>query len=191
MITLSPPVDKAPFKRITLHSSGTTYFPNFESGGIVKVETEEEARELESENWSRDQASAKSAKFESDLLFKSFAAQRRRMPGVGGDFEQDRRHNDMQLAEFNVRIAGERIRVRRGDKAVTIAGIEVPTAELAPTVRRQLEIAGAKLDGASFDIDADLVDLQEARQAIAAAVVAVTQDQAFRDRLLISGTRTK
>jgi hypothetical protein len=188
MITLTPPEGKTPFKRITLHS-GTTYFPDFSKGGQVKISDEADAQELIAEGWLRDAASTKAARFDVDLLRKGMAAQLRRTPGVGESFEQDRKLNDMQLAEFNVQIGGERVRVRRGEHVIVVAGIEVPIGELAPQVRRELAIATARLDGASFDIDANLLGVQEARQAITAAIIAVMGDKAFRDRLIVSGTR--
>jgi hypothetical protein len=187
MITLLPPRNKALFKAIKLHS-GTTYHPDFSKGGQVKVATEEDARELESENWTRDAASAKSAKFDSDLLRKGMAAAVRRQPGVG-DIETTSRDNTMQMAEFNVTLGTEKIRVKRGDRVIVVAGIEIPLGELAPQVQREFAIATAKLDGASFDIDGDLVNLGEARRAIEAAIVAVMGDKAFRDRLITAGTR--
>ncbi len=188
MITLTPPEGKTPFKRITLHS-GTTYFPDFSKGGQVKISDEADAQELIAEGWLRDAASTKAARFDVDLLRKGMAAQLRRTPGVGESFEQDRKLNDMQLAEFNVQIGGERVRVRRGEHVIVVAGIEVPIGELAPQVRRELAIATARLDGASFDIDANLLGVQEARQAITTAIIAVMGDKAFRDRLIVSGTR--
>src|SRR6266403_1539145 len=186
MITLHPPADSAPFKRITLHSSGVTYFPK---GGCVKVAELSEADELLAEGWRMDAESAKASRFNADMLRKAATSQMRRAPGAGGDFEQDRQRNDMQLAEFTVRIGPERVRVKRGEKAIVIAGIEVPLGELAPIVRRQLEIATAKLDGASFDLDAELVGMSEARRAIEAAIVSVMASTPFRDRLIVAGTR--
>ncbi len=186
MITLHPPADSAPFKRITLHSSGVTYFPK---GGCVKVAELSEADELLAEGWRMDAESAKASRFNADMLRKAATSQMRRAPGAGGDFEQDRQRNDMQLAEFTVRIGPERVRVKRGEKAIVIAGIEIPLGELAPQVQRQFSIATGRLDGASFDLDSDLVNMTEARSAIEAAIVAVMADRAFRDRLVISGTR--
>ena len=79
MIVLSPPGDgRAPLKRITLHSSGTTIFPDFKNGGRVKVD-EEEARELEAEGWRRDTASRQAKAAASDLLRKGMNCQLRRM----------------------------------------------------------------------------------------------------------------
>ncbi len=127
MIVLSPPDDgRAPFKRITMHSSGVTYFPDFSKGGRVKVADKAEADELIAEGWRMDDESAKAARSGADLLRKAATSQMRRMPGVGDNFEQDRQHNDMQLAEFTVRIGPERVRVKRGEKVIVVAGIEVP-----------------------------------------------------------------
>src|SRR5438045_3900961 len=120
MITLIAP-NTTPPDRITLRS-GATVFPR---DGIVKVFDEEEAGELERMGWRRDAASAKAAEFNADMLRKAAAAQMGRMPGVG-DFETTSRDNSMTLAEFNVRIGPERVRVKRGEKAIIVAGIEVP-----------------------------------------------------------------
>jgi hypothetical protein len=187
MITLSPPDGMAPFKSIKLHS-GATVFPDFQNGGHAKVPEEEEARELEAWGWRRDATSAKAAKFDADMLRKAAASQLRRMPGTG-DFETTSRNNSMQMAEFNVAIGGEKIRVKRGDRAITIAGVELPTDDLPIGVRRELEVATARLDGASFDIDGDLIGLQEARRAIEAAIASVVASRPFRDRLIAAGTR--
>jgi hypothetical protein len=186
MITLQPPAGKAPFRQIKLHNGGTV-FPDFSAGGCVKVSDEDEARELEAEGWIRDAASTKAAKVDADLMRKAAAAEMRRTGA--GDFESDRERNDMQLAECSLKIGSEKIRIKRTDRTIVVAGIEVPLGDLAPQVRRQLSIATARLDSASFDLDGDLVGLQEAREAIAAAIVAVTMDRAFRDRLLTAGAR--
>ncbi len=81
--------------------------------------------------------------------------------------------------------------MKRGEKVIVVAGIEVPLGELAPIVRRQLEIATAKLDGASFDLDAELVGMSEARRAIEAAIVSVMASTPFRDRLIVAGTNRR
>jgi len=44
-------------------------------------------------------------------------------------------------------------------------------------VQRQFSIATGRLDGASFDLDSDLVNMTEARSAIEAAIVAVMADR--------------
>jgi hypothetical protein len=188
MITLTPPRSEAPFRQIKLHS-GTTYFPDFSKGGQVSVSDNADIAELISEGWRMDEASAKSARFEANLLRKGAAAQMRRMPGVGDCVEAYREQNDGMLAEFNLRIGSEKVRVKRGDETITVAGVAVPLAELAPQVQRQLAIATARLDGSSFDLDSDLTTMHEARQAITAAIVSVMSDRSFRDRLVTAGTR--
>jgi hypothetical protein len=187
-VTLFPPPDKAPFKRVKLHS-GSTVFPDFANGGRVVVADEIDARDLEGEGWTRSAASAKAAAYASDLLRKAYASDlRRNVPGIGS-FEHDRAMNDGQLAEFTVRIGSEKMRVKRTDTTISISGVEVSTDSLAPEVRRQLAIATSRLDAASFDLDGDLVGLYEARNLIVAAITAVMHDKAFRDRLIAEGTR--
>jgi hypothetical protein len=44
------------------------------------------------------------------------------------------------------------------------SSFEVPLEALAPQVRREFEVAGAKLDGGSFDVDSHLVGLADARR---------------------------
>jgi len=47
------------------------------------------------------------------------------------------------------------------------------------------------LDGASFDLDAELVGMSEARRAIEAAIVSVMASTPFRDRLIVAGTNRR
>jgi hypothetical protein len=125
-----------------------------------------------------------------ELLKRGLAAHLRHMPGIGEPtFDTSRAANDMQMVEFDIAIAGEKIRVKRGDRVISIAGISLPTDELPREVRRELEPALAQLDGASFDVDSNLAGVQEARRAISAAIVAVMGDAAFRNRLITAGRR--
>jgi hypothetical protein len=188
MITLTPPAGGRRFTQIKLHS-GATVFPDFSAGGCVKVDDRVDAEELIAAGWRLDGKSEKAARFNEQLLRKAAAAHMRHTPGVGESFESDREQNDATLAEFSLKIGSEKVRVKRTDQTIVVAGIEVPLGDLAPQVRRQLSIATAQLDGASFDLDGDLAGLQEAREAIGAAIVAVTMDRAFRDRLITAGSR--
>jgi hypothetical protein len=191
MSTMSPPAGKAPFKQITLHS-GTTYFPDFSKGGHVNISDEADAQELVAEGWTRDAASAKAAKFDADLLRKGMASQLRRGPGVGepvAGFDATRANNDGQSVQFSIGLNDEKIPVKYGDRVIVVAGIELPTDELPTEVRRELETAMARLDGASFDVDANLLGVQEARRAIEWAIFAVMSSKPYRDRLITAGTR--
>ena len=187
MITLSPPKGKAPFKRIKLHS-GLTVHPDFENGGRVNVADQADADELIAEGWRMDDESAKAARFNTDLLRKGLFAQMWRAPGIG-DLETTVRHNTMTMAEFNVDIGGEKVRVKRGDRVIVVAGVELPVDELPVEVRRDLNTALARLDGASFYVDSNLMGVQEARRLIEVAIMAVMASTPFRDRLITHSTR--
>ena len=169
MITLLPPRNQTPFKAIKLLLTGQLF------SRVMARSTS--LTKLKPSSW-RVMVG----------LEMPPRASVRRMPGVG-DFDTASRDNSMQMVEFNVSIGAEKVRVKRTDNAIVVAGVEVPIDELAPQVRRELSIATARLDGASFDIDVAAVDVQEARAAISAAIVAVMGDRAFHDRLIVATRR--
>lgn len=109
-------------------------------------------------------------------------------PG-SGSFAIDPHHSDAHLVEFTVPINGKPVRVRRGDNSIVVAGVEVGVGQLPPEVRHQFEIATSKLDGASLDVNADLLAVRAAREQIIAAVQAVMSSRAFLDRVVVAGTR--
>ncbi|MBR0760719.1 hypothetical protein [Bradyrhizobium japonicum] len=108
-------------------------------------------------------------------------------PG-SGTFAVDQRH-DAQLVEFTVPIGGTRVKVKRGDNAIVVAGVEIALGQLAPEVRRQFELATSRLDGAALDVESDLLAVRAAREQITAAVAAVMSSRTFLDRVVVAGTR--
>ncbi|MDD1522624.1 MULTISPECIES: hypothetical protein [Bradyrhizobium] len=109
-------------------------------------------------------------------------------PG-SGSFAVDRHYADAQLVEFTVPIGGAPVKVKRGENAIVIAGVEIRLGQLAPEVRRQFELATSRLDGAALAAESDLLAVRAAREQIIAAVTAVMSSRAFLDRVVVAGTR--
>jgi hypothetical protein len=127
-----------------------------------------------------------------DLRKRGLVAQLRHGPGVGepvAGFDATRASNDGQSVQFSIGLNDEKIPVKYGDRVIVVAGVELPIDELPTEVRRELEAAMARLDGASFDVDANLLGVAEARRAIEWAIFGVMSSKPYRDRLITAGTR--
>jgi hypothetical protein len=200
MIKLFPPAGDAPFKRFTLHS-GTTYFPDFSNGGCVKVQTEDDAVDLESEGWTRDAASRKAAN--QDAVLRKAAGENMLRRHFGSAAPLAKGHSAPSDSELLTRgLAAQLNRIPGGTGSaliksrIRINGVAIGNGVLA-RVEYDIKDGGMVIAGTAIDIaevDADQrARFVDAAQAIDSALseAVVASARATIESVVRSVLRTK